>query len=190
MKTRYITLIGTAALGAFTYFVAVPNISNYLHLREMAKLERTATQADLKVQIALKEAAAKHDAYCSAEAVKPISVTRSDTDGGTKQNAKAIATLVADEGYFIYAPSLKRTRNGTRNYKNSSYSTQSHERSKGTAFSQTILYKAQYTVRAYKKRWHGNGSVTATATLSGVQISEACLEYVIDKEKSVIMANS
>lgn len=179
-------LLGTLA---FSYFVVTPKVAEYFHLREIAKLERVSEQADIKVQIALKEAAAQHDAYCSADAVKPVRAVRSKTDGGTKPNAAVTATIVADDGYFIYGPSITRSRTGTRSYKKQRYTTEAHEVSKGTAFSGTILAKASYRVWAGRRSTFGTSSVTATSNLSGVQIDENCLEYIFDKEKRALLAS-
>lgn len=119
---------------------------------------------------------------CSAIDVKIKSNTKSDTDGGTKFHANVTATILADEGMFIWEKSLVSSSGGSRELKKEELRRLTFEHMKNNPLRFSVLRGASFSTWCEGKNITGTSSCTATANISGQQYPMACAKELLEAE--------
>lgn len=181
---KYLSLAFISIVIATIYLWGVPAWYEYSHQREMQRLNQIDEQAKKQLEISMKEQQAKLGALCNADNVNYKTNTSTRTDGGTKPNTHATATITADKDMFIYGPSIKLASTGSRHESGLPRLLKSpyNENIKNSEFKNSILQEASLTVWCSHSNIFGTSSCTATATISAKLLSTSCIKYIAEKE--------
>lgn len=121
------------------------------------------------------------ESQCDISAGLPLDDALSDTDGGTKPNARVTATVVATSGYFILSDSIETSSNGTRRGSGSTTSVEPHPEITGV-LEPIAAISASFTQSCKHRNIFGTSSCTAAASITARQYPLDCLPELILSE--------
>lgn len=120
---------------------------------------------------------------CSLGQIETKRGQASDTDGGTRANAKVTAVIQADPGSFIWGPSVSYSNAGSRSARATSANVTPHPSVKDKPIlHRLVLSKATFTATCYDVGRLGDASCTATANISGTQYPMGCRDALVTEK--------
>lgn len=117
---------------------------------------------------------------CNAEAGKVISKSLSDTDGGTKPNARVTVKVEASPDYFILVSSIETDSVGTRKGSGSQLSVEPHPAVSGI-LEPIAAISATFQQSCKHRNIFGTSSCTAAGRIQAIEYPIKCLPDLVSR---------